>query len=157
MPARRGPGRHLGATLISKEILFVRGTKTDAADRELTLIPAAKSIAGRARRHREGRRYGYLWTAGHTLLPPARLPRREAESLLLGPAPWSWLAGPDPSTTSETPSRRAASRDRRWTIPTVARRGSGHKDGGALLVKTWYFHYRRPHSIAQAAKVTVGM
>jgi integrase len=37
-------------------------------------------------------------------------------------------------------------------IPTVSR-WLGHKDGGALLMKT-YGHLRREHSIAQAQRVT---
>jgi len=39
-------------------------------------------------------------------------------------------------------------------IPTVAA-WLGHVDGGALLMRT-YAHHRRPHSIAQAAKVNFG-
>jgi hypothetical protein len=37
-------------------------------------------------------------------------------------------------------------------IPTVSR-WLGHKDGGALAMKT-YGHLRREHSIAQAQRVT---
>jgi integrase len=36
-------------------------------------------------------------------------------------------------------------------IPTVAA-WLGHADGGALLMRV-YAHHRRPHSLAQAAKV----
>src|SRR4030095_6744040 len=40
-------------------------------------------------------------------------------------------------------------------IPTVSR-WLGHKDGGALAMKT-YGHLRREHSIAQAQRVSFGM
>jgi hypothetical protein len=39
-----------------------------------------------------------------------------------------------------------------WIFPTVSR-WLGHKDGGALAMKT-YGHLRREHSIAQAQRVT---
>jgi hypothetical protein len=40
-------------------------------------------------------------------------------------------------------------------IPTVSR-WLGHKDGGALAMKT-YGHLRREHSVAQAQKVHFGV
>lgn len=39
-------------------------------------------------------------------------------------------------------------------VPTVAA-WLGHADGGALLMRV-YQHHRRPHSLAQAARVQIG-
>ena len=48
--------------------------------------------------------------------------------------------------------RNARASNRGVDIPTVSR-WLGHKDGGALAMKT-YGHLRREHSIAQAQRVT---
>lgn len=133
-------------------IVRIHGTKTDAADREVPLIPAARDLLTtiHARRIAEAtEKQG----EGTTLDPKARVFHVAEAGKALARA------------CSEVGIAKLTHHDLRDAfatscieagvdVPTVAA-WLGHKDGGALLMKT-YTHHRRAHGLTQAAKVTFG-
>jgi integrase len=133
-------------------ILRVHGTKTESADREVPLIPAARSLLEKIRVQRLAE---LKLTAGEdaTLAPDTKVLRVADASRSLTNACKD--LGIEKLTHHDlrdafTTSCIEAGVD----IPTVAS-WLGHKDGGALLMRV-YAHHRRAHSQAQAAKVIVG-
>ncbi len=133
-------------------ILRIGGSKTEAADREVPLIPAARALLERLHTARqEGTRPP---NAGAPEVDP------KARVLAVGEAGKS-LAGAcekvgiEPLTHHDLRDAFATSAiEAGVDIPTVAS-WLGHADGGALLMRV-YAHHRRAHSLAQAAKVLVG-
>ena len=107
--------------------------------RRVPLIPDARALFERMRSERPAnrwtRKYFASANARRRLIERARRSARIASRI----------------TICGICSQRAAS-NRGVDIPTVSR-WLGHKDGGALAMKT-YGHLRREHSIAQAQRVT---
>ena len=133
-------------------ILRVRGSKTEAADREVPLIPAARALLERlqAAQLTDGKTEG---ESPATLSAKSRVLRvREAAKSL---AAACRKVGIEPLTHHDLRDAFAtAAIEAGVDIPTVAA-WLGHADGGALLMRV-YAHHRRAHSIAQAAKVLAG-
>lgn len=133
-------------------ILRVRGSKTEAADREIPLIPAARALLERlqAAQQASGETNG---ESSATLSAKSRVLRvREAAKSL---AAACRKLGIEPLTHHDLRDAFAtAAIEAGVDIPTVAA-WLGHADGGALLMRV-YAHHRRAHSIAQAAKVLAG-
>jgi integrase len=123
-------------------LLNVRGTKTAAANREVPLIPAARDLLTTIRERRmavgEVREVDRVLAVSECSKSLTRAckavgtPRLTHHDLRDAFATTAIESGVD--------------------IPTVAS-WLGHADGGALLMRV-YTHHRRPHSLAQAAKVT---
>jgi len=132
-------------------ILRVRGSKTEAANREVPLIPAARALLERLDTARqEAAKLGVDGDAGVD-------PRRKV--LRVGEAGKSLARacqklGVELLTHHDLRDAFAtAAIEAGVDIPTVAA-WLGHADGGALLMRV-YAHHRRAHSVAQAAKVKV--
>jgi integrase len=137
----------------ARGVLHVRGTKTDAADREVPLIPAAKALLERLYADRQ--KTASVAIDGVPYVDPkvkvlavgeaGKSLARACEKLGVG-----LLTHHDLRDAFATSAIEAG-----VDIPTVAA-WLGHADGGALLMKV-YAHHRRAHSVSQAAKVTAGM
>lgn len=136
----------------SRGIMLVHGTKTETAEREVPLVPQAKALLEkiRTRRVEKAKEIGEA-NAGSR--PTDKVLAVSEVTKSLGAA------------CAAVGVRRLTHKDLRDTfattaiesgvdIPTVAH-WLGHKDGGALLMRT-YAQHRRPHSLAQAAKVSFG-
>ena len=136
----------------AKGIIGVHGTKTEAANREVPMIPAARALLEkiRARRLLSAREAAdgipvidpaaNVLGIGGALKPLAKACRKVGVEV---------LNHHDLRDAFATASIEAG-----VDIPTVAA-WLGHADGGALLMKV-YTHHRRPHSLEQAARVTFG-
>jgi integrase len=133
-------------------ILRVRGSKTEAANREVPLIPAAKALlerldAGRQKAATDavdgvasvGDPRGKVLRVGEAGKSLARACQKLGVEL---------LTHHDLRDAFATAAIEAG-----VDIPTVAA-WLGHADGGALLMRV-YAHHRSAHSVAQAAKVEV--
>jgi integrase len=133
-------------------ILRVCGSKTEAADREVPLIPAAKALLERLQ----------LAQISSPTIPKladgSMDPKRPV--LAVGEAAKSLSRaceklGVERLTHHDLRDAFATSAiEAGVDIPTVAA-WLGHADGGALLMRV-YAHHRRAHSVAQAAKVLAG-
>jgi integrase len=128
-------------------IIRVHGSKTEAADREVPLIPAARALLERLHAAR-------MIENGLQIDPKARvLAVAEAAKSLTRACQ---KLGVERLTHHDLRDAFATSAiEAGVDIPTVAA-WLGHADGGALLMRV-YSHHRRAHSIAQAAKVVAGM
>jgi integrase len=129
-------------------ILRVRGSKTEAADREVPLIEAARTLLERLD---ADRRKGAS-DAGGEVEPRGKVLRvGEAGKSLSGACK---KLGIELLTHHDLRDAFAtAAIESGVDVPTVAA-WLGHADGGALLMRV-YAHHRRAHSVAQAAKVKV--
>jgi len=127
-------------------VIRVHGTKTDAAAREVPMIPAARQLLEQIRSRRES-------VTGK----PVNLTE---EVSIVGEAQKSL-----DRACAKLKVERLTHHDLRDAfattciesgvdVPTVAA-WLGHADGGALLMRV-YQHHRRPHSLTQAAKVNFG-
>ena len=132
-------------------ILRVRGSKTEAADREVPLIEAARTLLERLDADRQ--KAASDANEGVVALDP------QGKVLRVGEAGKS-LAGACKKLGVELLTHHdlrdafaTAAIEAGVDIPTVAA-WLGHADGGALLMRV-YAHHRRAHSVAQAAKVKV--
>ncbi len=131
----------------ARGLVTVRGTKTAAAAREVPMIPAARDLLEKIRARRIDR-------LGEDAIAPETpiLIVREAQKGLnraceaLGV---ERLTHHDLRDFFATTCIEAG-----VDVPTVAA-WLGHADGGALLMRV-YQHHRRPHSLAQAARVQIG-
>jgi len=142
-----------GAVDFKRGILRVCGSKTEAADREVPLIPAAKALLERL----------HLAQISSPSVPKVADgsldPKRPV--LAVGEAAKSLTRackklGVERLTHHDLRDAFATSAiEAGVDIPTVAA-WLGHADGGALLMRV-YAHHRRAHSVAQAAKVLAGI
>lgn len=153
-----GCRRNEAATLRWQDIDFtrgvirVRGTKTDAAAREVPLIPAARELLLKIRGRREAR--AEIAVDGKPYVDPASpvLIVKEAQKSLTRACA---KVGVEKLTHHDLRDAFATTCiESGVDVPTVAA-WLGHADGGALLMRV-YQHHRRPHSVAQAAKVDFG-
>ena len=123
-------------------ILHVRGSKTEAANREVPLIPAARVLLERLEAGRQDATSvdprGKVLRVGEAGKSLARACQKLGVGL---------LTHHDLRDAFATAAIEAG-----VDIPTVAA-WLGHADGGALLMRV-YAHHRRAHSVSQAAKVT---
>jgi integrase len=130
-------------------ILHVRGSKTEAANREVPLIPPAKALLER------------LYAVRKPAASPSGQVDPKQRVLGVGEAAKSLSRacqklGVERLTHHDLRDAFATSAiEAGVDIPTVAA-WLGHADGGALLMRV-YAHHRRAHSVAQAAKVMAGM
>jgi len=130
-------------------ILHVRGSKTEAANREVPLIPPAKALLERL----YGARKPAASPSGHVDPKQRVLGVGEAAKSLSRACQ---KLGVERLTHHDLRDAFATSAiEAGVDIPTVAA-WLGHADGGALLMRV-YAHHRRAHSVAQAAKVMAGM
>lgn len=133
-------------------ILRVHGSKTEAADREVPLIPAAKTLLERL----------HLAQISSPNVPKLGdgSPDPKRPVLAVGEAAKSLSRaceklGVERLTHHDLRDAFATSAiEAGVDIPTVGA-WLGHADGGALLMRV-YAHHRRAHSVAQAAKVLAG-
>lgn len=137
---------------LNRGTIRVRGTKTEAAVREVPLIPAAKALIERI--HERRKASATVAVDGVPYIDPkARVvgvtEGAKALANACTRAKVNNLTHHDLRDAFATQAIEAG-----VDIPTVAA-WLGHVDGGALLMRT-YAHHRRPHSIAQAAKVDFG-
>jgi integrase len=134
---------------LKKGILHVRGSKTEAANREVPLIPPAKALLERLKAARQAA-LNAPNGGGGDLGPKERVLAVQEASKSLSRACQKLsverLTHHDLRDGFATSAIEAG-----VDIPTVAA-WLGHADGGALLMRV-YAHHRRAHSIAQAAKV----
>lgn len=136
----------------ARGVIQVRGTKTDAAVREVPMIPAARQLLEKIRARRESR--AEIAVDGKPYVDPA------APVLIVGEAQKSLnracaKLGVERLTHHDLRDAFATTCiESGVDVPTVAA-WLGHADGGALLMRV-YQHHRRPHSVAQAAKVDFG-
>jgi len=134
-------------------ILRVHGSKTEAANREVPLIPAAKALLERL--------YSGRQLAAYASIEDGRYADPKCKVLAVGEAGKSLARacqklGIERLTHHDLRDAFATSAiEAGVDIPTVAA-WLGHADGGALLMRV-YAHHRRAHSVAQAAKVMVGI
>lgn len=133
-------------------VLHVAGTKTDAADREVPMIPAARELLEKILARRKK-------TASHAVEGEPQVDP-SAKVLAVSEAAKSLTracaAVGSPRLTHHDLRDAFATQaiEAGVDIPTVAH-WLGHVDGGALLMRT-YSHHRRAHSVTQAAKVDFG-
>ena len=133
----------------SRGIIRVSGTKTDAANREVPMIPDARALLEKIRVRRT--KNAEIAVAGVPFVNPAARVFAVSEAgkslsracTKLGAIR---LTHHDLRDAFATQAIEAG-----VDIPTVAA-WLGHADGGALLMRV-YAHHRRAHSAAQAAKV----
>jgi integrase len=136
----------------ARGIVRVAGTKSDAAAREVPMIPAARALLERILARRKAS--AEVAVDGQPFVEPAArvLGVSEAAKSLAracAVAKVPKLTHHDLRDAFATLAIEAG-----VDIPTVAA-WLGHVDGGALLMRT-YAHHRRAHSVAQAAKVNFG-
>ncbi len=130
-------------------ILHVRGSKTEAANREVPLIPAARALLERL--GGSAANTAGLTDHGNPTVDP------RSQVLGVGEAGKSLAracqkAGVERLTHHDLRDAFAtAAIESGVDIPTVAA-WLGHADGGALLMRV-YAHHRRAHSVSQASKV----
>jgi len=153
-----GCRRNEAATLRWQDIDFtrgvvrVRGTKTEAAAREVPMIPAGRELLLKILARREAR--AQVAIDGKPYVDPAAsvLIVREAQKSLTRACA---KVGVEKLTHHDLRDAFATTCiESGVDVPTVAA-WLGHADGGALLMRV-YQHHRRPHSVLQAAKVNFG-
>ncbi len=136
----------------NRGVIRVTGTKTDAATREVPMIPAARSLLERIQERR--RKAARVEVDGKPYVDPASpvlIVREAGKSLARACA----AVGIEKLTHHDLRDAFATTCiESGVDVPTVAA-WLGHADGGALLMKV-YQHHRRPHSVAQALKVNFG-
>jgi integrase len=129
--------------------LHVRGSKTEAANREVPLIPAARALLEKLKENSPGTVVDRVDVAT-SVDPRAKVLgvseagkslARACQKLGVG-----LLTHHDLRDAFATAAIESG-----VDIPTVAA-WLGHADGGALLMRV-YAHHRRAHSVSQAAKV----
>lgn len=136
----------------TRGIIFVHGTKTKSADREVPIVPAALALLEKLRRIR----------VENALQAVNGVPFVDPQSRVLGATEAinsltraCRVVGVEALTHHDLRDAFATTViEAGVDIPTVAA-WLGHADGGALLMRV-YAHHRRPHSLAQAAKVNFG-
>lgn len=136
----------------TRGIISVRGTKTEAAQREVPMIPAARSLLEKIHKRREEWATEFVDGKPHVPKETPVLIVREAQKSLNRACvklEVNRLTHHDLRDAFATTCIESG-----VDVPTVAA-WLGHADGGALLMRV-YQHHRRPHSIAQAAKVDFG-
>ena len=130
-------------------IVHVRGTKTAAANREVPMVPAARALLERIFERRK--KAAPKAVDGDPVIDPSTPlfafgSARKALGMACRKLGVEALNHHDLRDAFATAAIEAG-----VDIPTVAA-WLGHADGGALLMRV-YAHHRRPHSLAQAAKV----
>jgi integrase len=128
-------------------VVRVAGTKTEAAAREVPLIPAARALFAKIRARRE-RAHG-----SDAVAPAARVFMVSEAQRSLDRA-CAKVGVPRLTHHDLRDAFATACIEAGVDVPTVAA-WLGHADGGALLMRV-YAHHRRAHSVTQAAKVTFG-
>jgi integrase len=132
--------------------LRVHGTKTDAAGRDVPLIPEARALLHKIKARRERTAKFAVDGKPQVDTNDRVLAVREAQKSLDRACK---AVGVERLTHHSLRDVFATiSIEAGVDIPTVAA-WLGHADGGALLMKTYAAH-RRAHSVAQAAKVNFG-
>lgn len=130
-------------------ILHVRGSKTEAANREVPFIPAARALLEQL--YVDRKNVASVAVEGVPYVDP------KSNVLAVGEAGKSLTRaceklGVERLTHHDFRDAFAtAAIEAGVDIPTVAA-WLGHADGGALLMRV-YAHHRRAHSVSQAAKV----
>jgi integrase len=135
----------------ARGVIRVAGTKTEAAAREVPIIPAARSLLERIRARREAVNKK-VKHAGDIDPASSVLGVKEAQNSLTRAC--AKLGLPRLTHHDLRDAFATACIEAGVDIPTVAG-WLGHADGGALLMRV-YAHHRRAHSVAQAAKVNFG-
>ena len=135
---------------LARGIIRVRGTKTDAAAREVPIIPAAREILGRILERR--RKAATLAIDGQPHVDPVTSVLAVAEGQKSLTRACEAVGVPRLTHHDLRDAFATTCIEAGVDIPTVAA-WLGHADGGALLMRV-YAHHRRAHSIEQAAKVT---
>ncbi len=151
-PENETPGLRWCDVDFARGVMRVNGTKTDSSCRDVPMIPAARTLLEKMRERRvEGLRE--LHGPEAKLNPTDRIlfvsEAQKALTRACAEVGVARLTHHDLRDVFATTCIEAG-----VDIPTVAR-WLGHADGGALLMKT-YSHLRDTHSIAMAAKVTMG-
>ena len=133
----------------ARGIIRVAGTKTEAAEREVPIIPAAKTLLERIEERRKAS--ATIAIDGEPYVDPASavLAVKEAQKSLTRAC--EKVGCPRLTHHDLRDAFATACVEAGVDVPTVAA-WLGHADGGALLMKT-YAHHRRAHSVTQAAKV----
>lgn len=133
-------------------IIRVAGTKTEAATREVPIIPAARELLNRITERRK--QSATIAIDSEPYIDPSSpvLAVKEAQKSLTRAC--EAVGSPRLTHHDLRDAFATACIEAGVDIPTVAA-WLGHADGGALLMKT-YAHHRRAHSVTQAAKVTFG-
>jgi integrase len=133
-------------------VIRVKGTKTEAASREVPIIPAAQTLLSAILERRKKSATELRGGEPYVDLAAAVLAVKEASKSLTR----ACAAVGVPRLTHHDLRDAFATQaiEAGVDIPTVAS-WLGHVDGGALLMKV-YAHHRREHSVAQAAKVNFG-
>jgi integrase len=130
-------------------VLRVRGTKTEAAAREVPLIPPARQLLEKIRARREAAATVEKDGKPYVSEKDAVLMVREAQISLTRACK---VVKCERLTHHDLRDAFATvCIERGVDVPTVAG-WLGHADGGALLMRV-YAHHRRAHSVTQAAKV----
>ena len=135
---------------LARGVIRVAGTKTDAAKREVPLIPPARSLIEHIRARQE--KAAMTTRDGKLYIDPTSrvLGVGEAQKGLTRAC--AAVGVPRLTHHDLRDAFATACIEAGVDIPTVAA-WMGHADGGALLMRV-YAHHRRAHSIAQASKVT---
>jgi integrase len=136
----------------SRGVIRVTGTKTDAARREVPMIPDALALLEKIRARRA--KTAAVAIAGEPVVDPAARVFAVSEAGKSMARACKKLGAIRLTHHDLRDAFATTAIEAGVDIPTVAA-WLGHADGGALLMKT-YAHHRRPHSIAQAAKVSFG-
>jgi integrase len=136
----------------SRGVIRVAGTKTDAANREVPMIPDALALLEKVRARRV--KTAEIAVAGVPFVDPAARVFAVSEAGKSLARACKKLGAIRLTHHDLRDAFATTAIEAGVDIPTVAA-WLGHADGGALLMKT-YAHHRRPHSIAQAARVSFG-
>ncbi len=132
----------------SRGIIRISGTKTDAAAREVPLIPVARPFFEQIKAKREAEANA---KALETIGPVKVFRVQEAQNSLTRAC--AKLGLPRLTHHDLRDAFATLCIESGVDIPTVAA-WLGHADGGALLLRI-YAHHRRIHSLEQAAKVKI--
>ncbi|MBC8008926.1 MAG: site-specific integrase [Burkholderiales bacterium] len=136
----------------ARGIVKVQGTKTEAASREVPMIPAARSLFEQMRARRE--KISRSKTPVEEQEQPAREPVFRVREARISLSRACAAVGIPRLTHHDLRDAFATlCIESGVDVPTVAG-WLGHADGGALLMRI-YAHHRRAHSAVQAAKVMI--
>ena len=130
-------------------IIRVRGTKTEAATREVPLSKSTRELLERILARRQ--KAAEVAIDGKPYIDPASPVLAVNEAQLSLDRACAKVGSPRLTHHDLRDAFATTCIEAGVDIPTVAA-WLGHADGGALLMKT-YAHHRRPHSIAQMEKV----
>lgn len=133
-------------------ILRIRGTKTEAAAREVPIIPPARQLLERL--HEKRKKSARLAVNGEPFVDPASRVVGVTEAGKSLARACAVVGTPRLTHHDLRDAFATQAIESGVDIPTVAG-WLGHADGGALLMRV-YAHHRRAHSVAQAAKVSFG-